>query len=324
MSRLGSDRSNRALAATRRGRSTWSLPRHLFGFERPETDGERIAFRLLEAFVAFEVVSLAWSWGHYALRIGDVVLPLGVARWLDISFMHGNALPLVNAALITGLVVLGFVRFGRWSYAGALVLLLFQYAARYSLGEIPHSANVTGIALLALALAPPLFDSETERRRFAIGFMIFFVGLGYTLAAWSKLIATGPMWVDGRHLWIWVYEKGIDAAAKTGVFAFNPVQQLVLSDYWIATAFLSIGLLTEFFAFLMWWRPFRLAVGLAVLGLHVGIKLAMGILFGAAMVIVAFLCLPWDRLIDAGLRRFGPKAGPPELPAPLRRVLLGA
>ncbi len=290
-----------------------SLADGLFGFDRPETDGERVAVRLLEAFVAAEVVRLAWAWGQYTLRIGDVVLPLGLARWLDISFMHGNALPLANAALISGLVALGFVRLGRWSYAGAFALLLVQYAARYSLGEIPHSANVAGTVLLAFALAPPLFEAARHQRRFAVGFSVFFVGLGYTLAAWSKLIATGPGWVDGRHLWIWLHEKGIDAAAKTGVFAFNPVQEWALDEVWIATAFLTVGLLTEFFAFGMWFRRFRLPVGLAVIGLHVGIKLTMGIFFGAATAIVALLCLPWDRGIDAVLRRFGP------LPERLRR-----
>lgn len=299
-----------------------SLVDGLFGFDREETAGEQIAVRLLEAFVAFAVIDIAWEWGLYTLRIADVVLPLGLAQWIDISFMHGNALPLVNAALITGLVVLGFVRVGRWTYLGAFALLLFQYAARYSLGEIPHSANVTGTAFLAFALAPLLFDAETHRRRFAVGFTLFFVGLGYTLAAWSKLIATGPLWVDGRHLWIWVYEKGIDQAAKTGVFAFNPVQELALSEYWVATALLTIGLVTEFFAFLMWWRPFRALVGLAVVGLHIGIKLAMGILFGAATIIVALLCLPWGRAFDRVLDRFGePDA---RLSPGLRRVLLGA
>jgi len=299
-----------------------SLADGLFGFDREETVGERIAVRLLEAFVACAVIGAAWEWGHYTLRIADVVLPLGLARWIDISFMHGNALPLLNAALITGLVALGFVRVGRWSYLAAFVLLLFQYAARYSLGEIPHSANVTGTAFLAFALAPFVFSDARHGRRFAVGFTVFFVGLGYTLAAWSKLIATGPLWVDGRHLWIWLYEKGIDAAAKTGVFAFNPVQELALSEYWVATAFLAIGLVTEFFAFLMWWRPFRAPVGLAIVGLHIGIKLAMGILFGAATIIVALLCLPWARAFDRVLDRFGEADA--RLSPRLRRVLLGA
>ena len=302
------------------GRLRHSLADGLFGFDRPDSPGERIAVRVLEAFVAFSVIDLAWSWGLYTMRISDVVLPLGLARWIDISFMHQNVLPLANAVLISGFVVLGFVRLQRWSYAAAFALLLFQYAARYSLGEIPHSANVTGTALLAFALAPLLFEDAVYRRRFAVGFMIFFIALGYTLAAWSKLIATGPSWVDGRHLWIWLYEKGVDAAAKTGVFAFNAVQQAALESHAVATVFLAIGLLTEFFAFLMWWRPFRVPVGLAIIGLHLGIKMTMGILFGAATIIVALLTLPWDRLWNRVVERWEP----PAWSAPLRRVLLGA
>ena len=55
--------------------------------------------------------------GLYTLRIGDVVLELGLANWLDISFMHGNSLPIWNAGLITAMIVAGFFRLGKWWYS---------------------------------------------------------------------------------------------------------------------------------------------------------------------------------------------------------------
>ena len=285
------------------------LIENLFGFDRAETTGQRVFFRAFELFVALATVYLAWSWGRYTLRLSDVVLPLGLARYLDISFMFGNSLPLWNAAAISVLVTLGFFRtprLERVAYALAFVLLLFQYAARYSLGEIPHSANMLGMALLGVALGFGAFGINTAARRFALGITYFYIGLGYSLAAWSKLIATGPLWVDGRHLWLWIYEKAIDSMAKTGSFDLNWVQELLLQSRLLATAFLAFGLLCEFLAFLVWWRRFRLPVMMGILALHIGIYYTMNILFRLSMVELVLLALPWAAWIDAALEsRYG-------------------
>lgn len=275
-----------------------SLRDHLFPFDEAETRGFLLFYKIFEAFVGGFTIYYAWYWGRYILRISDVVLPLGVAQYIDVSPMLGTTLPLVNATIITGLVLLGFLRVSRWAYLGAFLLLHWQYAARFVLGEIPHSSNLVGMALLGFALAALVFDEGRYRRRFTIGYMYFFVGLGYTLAAFSKLVGTGWSWADGGHLWMWVHEKGIDAFAKTGVLDFNWLQDIVLTHYPIATLFLAIGLVSEFCAFLMWWRPFRLPVGLAVLGLHTGIFLVMGILFAFSMVILVLLTFPWPWLLN--------------------------
>lgn len=275
------------------------LAEHLFGFERRATPGERLYLRLFELFVTGAIVYVAWHWGSYIRRISDVVLPLGLAHYIDVSFLFDEVFPLVNAGLITLALLLGFFRVTRWGYLVAFVLLLLQYAARYSLGEIPHSANVVGMGLLALALAPLVFRDEVHRGRFAYGFTVFYVGLGYTLAAASKLVATGPTWVGGQHLWIWLHEKGIDTFSKTGEYGFNALQQLALDHWWIATLFLTIGLLSELGAFLIWWRPLRPFAGLAIAGLHIGIFLTMGILFRSALVLVLLVSLPWARWFDA-------------------------
>lgn len=274
---------------------------NLFGFDRPETDGQRLFVRIFEAFVLYGTIYLAWKWGAYILLISDVVLPLGLARFFDISFMFENALPLWNAGAITLFALASFFRVPyvrRAGYAVALFLLLVQYAARYSLGEIPHSGNTVGMALLAFSIASVAFGFTSEARRFAMGFTYFFLGLGYTLAAWCKLIATGPTWVDGRHLWMWINEKSIDAMAKSGVLEFNALQELLLDSHFLATAVLTFGLVTEFFAFLMWWRRFRMPVMLAVLVLHIGIYFTMNILFRLSMYELVLLGLPWSAWID--------------------------
>lgn len=277
--------------------------KHLFDFEREETTGEIVFFKIFELFVAGGTLFLAWTWGQYILRISDVVLPLGIAQYIDVSFLFEHSLSLVNAAVISVLVVLGFFRVTRYAYLGAFLLLHLQYAARYSLGEIPHSANMLGMTLLGVALAMVLFQTALHRRRFTMGFTYFFVGLGYTLAAVSKLVGTGITWPDGRHLWMWINEKSVDVLSKTGTMDMNWLQELALSDYTVATVFLAFGLLTELFAFLMWWRPLRTPVVLAVIGLHIGIDIVMRIFFYLAVIELALLALPWARLIDWALAR---------------------
>lgn len=295
-----------------------NLFENLFEPEREETTGEIVFFKLFELFVAAGTLYLAWTWGPYVQRISDVVLPLGIAQYLDVSFMFGNALPLLNAALISGLVVLGFFRVSRVAYLAAFLLLHLQYAARYSLGEIPHSSNMLGMTLLGLALATLVFQEARYRRRFTLGFTYFFVGLGYTLSAFCKLIATGLSWPDGRHLWLWIHEKSVDALSKTGAIDLNLLQELALSDHTIATAFLAVGLLTELCAWLMWWRRFRTPVVVAVIGLHLGIYLVMNILFYLSVIELLLLGFPWAAALDRFLQ-YRPAAS---LLSPLKRVSL--
>lgn len=275
-----------------------NLLRNLFDFDRPQTKGEIIFFKVFELFIVWAAIDLAWSWGAYILRISDVVLPLGIARYVDVTFMFDNQLSIVNAAIITGLLVAGFFRLTNYAYVAAFLLLLLQYAARFSLGEIPHSSNMLGMTLLGLSLAMLVFSDDLHRRRFTLGFAYFFVGLGYTLSGLCKLIGTGISWPDGRHLWMWINEKGIDAFAKTGVLEFNLLQELALSAYPIATLFLTFGLLTELCAFLSWWKKFRMPVYIAVIGLHLGIYIVMNIFFTLSTVELIMLAFPWPAWLD--------------------------
>lgn len=275
-----------------------NLLRNLFDFDRPQTTGELIFFKGFELFLLLAVSNLAWSWGFYVLRISDVVLPLGMAQYVDIRFMFDHQLSLINASLITGLMLAGFFRLTRYAYFAGFLLLHVQYAARYTLGEIPHSSNMLGMTLLGLSVAMLIFSDDLHRRRFTLGFTYFFIGLGYTLSGFCKLIGTGITWPAGRHLWMWINEKSIDAFAKTGVLEFNLLQELALSSPEPATFFLTIGLLTELFAFLAWWKKFRMPVLVAVIGLHLGIYLVMNIFFKLSVYELVLLAFPWAAWLD--------------------------
>ena len=152
-----------------------------------------------------------------------------------------------------------------------------------------------------LALAMPAFTDASHRRRFTLGFTYFYVGLGYTLAGISKLGGTGLNWADGRHLWMWVNEKGVDVLSKTGVFELNVLQELVLASLTVATLILAFGILTELFAFLMWFRKLRTPVIMGVLALHVGIDIIMNIFFYLSVMLLVILGLPWAKWIDRAL-----------------------
>lgn len=271
---------------------------HLFDFDRRETRGEIVFFKLFEAVAVGILLYQLWNWAFYIETISDVVMPLGLANYLDVTFMFDSLWPYVNGAAITSLLLAGYLRLHRWAYAGAFGLLLLQYAARYTLGEIPHGTNLTAMVLLGLALSVVVFERSTVQRRFVMGFTYFYTGLAYTLAAWSKLIGTGPHWIDGQHLWIWLHEKAIDTLALQGQHSFNVLQDLAFSHYYLASFFLLAGLLTEFFAWLFWLKPTRLWIGLALLGMHAGIFLMLHITFWMNVVLLLMLTLPWARWMD--------------------------
>ncbi|MFO8099809.1 MAG: hypothetical protein R6T83_09355 [Salinibacter sp.] len=286
----------------------------LFGFQVTETKGERLFFYAFELFVAACTLKYAWTWAAHLQQLGDVVLPLGLANYVDVSVLFQSWVAYGVAALLTGTVALGALRWWRYGYLAALLLLHLLFAARYSQGEIPHSSNVLGMTLLGLSLAVPAFDTEKLRRRFAIGFAYFSVGIGYTSAAVCKLVASGPQWVDGRHLQLWIHEKSIDVFAASGTFDFTLLQSLALDHYWIATLFLVIGLVSESLAISMCWPRFRVPAVLAVLGLHAGIYLTMRIIFAITTLELILLALPWACLVT---RVLGASAATVERECPL-------
>lgn len=279
------------------------IAKELFDYERSETPGELLFFRLFELFIVYSAIAWVWKWGLYILRISDLVLPLGIANYVDVSVFFNNGSSLVIAGLTTLFLLMGMLRVTKYAYMISFLLLHLQFATRYTLGEIPHSSNIMGMTVLAFATAAFVFPGSSpaqssQRRRFTMGYTYFFVGLGYTLAAVCKLIATGPTWSDGRHLWIWVHEKAVDSMGKSGLLEYNWLQEFALSNYFFATTILTFGLLSELFAWLMWWRKLRTPVVLAVMGLHLGIFGVMNIMFWHTFWELLLLAFPWAVWLD--------------------------
>lgn len=275
------------------------LAEQLFEPDRKQTRGEILFFRFFEFFILVSVIQLSWTWGWYTLRNSEIVLPLGLANYLDISFMFNYPWPLVNAAIISGIGAFSFFKKGyKWQYLLVLLLFHLQYVARFSQGEIPHSANLAGMCLMGIALGMFFFEDGKKQRRFSLGCIFFFIGLGYTTAGFSKLIGTGFNWADGRHLWLWMAEKGTDILSRSGAFELNLLQQLAAYSIPAATVILLVGWLTEFAGFLFWFKKLRPYITTALIGMHFGITLTMNIRFDSFVMILILLGYPWDVWID--------------------------
>ncbi len=275
-----------------------TLGRNLFEFDRAETPGAILFFKLFELFLVAFALKLAWTWTREIGVLRETFLTLGIANYVDPSLFYQTSLPMWMAAIATLCLIVGFFRWWRWAYLIAVALLHVLFAVRYTQGEIPHSSNLFVMSLLGLALASAFFEDGHARRRFTMGFTYFFVGLGYTLAAASKLVATGPLWADGLHLWMWIEEKSVDQMLRWGVVHLTWVQQIALESRFAATLSLLFGMVTESLSWLIWFRRFRVWVLLAIMGLHLGIYFSMQIVFELSFYQFGLLLLPLPALFD--------------------------
>lgn len=272
----------------------------LFEPNRPLSSGEQIFFKIFELFILIYTIKYAWEWGVYTqLRNTEVVLPLGIANYIDISILFKWNLALINAAVITLLSSIAFTRMGyKWFYLVVIVLLHIQYVARFSQGEIPHSMNLIGMSVLCFAVGAIWFPDKKQMPRFVLGSVIFFIGLGYTSAFFAKLIGTGIYWFDGRHLWLWISEKSIDVYSTIGYYEPNFLQELALTYLPVASVILLIGWLTELIGFTLWWKKLRPYTTLLLIGMHIGITMTMNIRFDAFVMQLILIGFPWYLLID--------------------------
>jgi hypothetical protein len=283
-----------------------TIVRQIFGFERAETRGDKLHAKLLELFLLLYAVGWAWQWAFFIRRLPAVVVPQGLASYFDLSPLLAGPWALVNAACLTmGALCVAVGQFRRALLPGFVLLLHLQYVARHCLGKASHGSQYVGMGVLILAVAAWCMPTAAARRRFELGGSLFCMGVGYSLAALSKLAASGPSWVNGRHLWLWITEKSIDQLANSGHWQQNALQRLCLEHWWLATAILSLGLLTELLGVLLWFPRTRVAITLALIALHLGIFCVLGILFDAFMYQLMVVGLPWSRVFDHVLHRPG-------------------
>lgn len=273
----------------------------LFEPNRTITPGELLFFKIFELFIAVYTIKYAWEWGIYSqVRNSEVVLTLGAANYLDVSFFFDHQFALIVAGFITIGTVIAYLRKGpNWTYLAVMLLLHLQYVTRFSQGEIPHSSNLIGMAVFCFSMGAIFFPAKSKMPRFVLGAIIFFTGLGYTSAFVAKMIGTGIHWFDGRHLWLWISEKSIDILSRTGQWNPNLLQQIALGSTTMASVILLIGWLTEMIGFTMWWKKLRPYTTTLIIGMHLGITLSMNIRFDAFVMQLILIGYPWYKLFDS-------------------------
>ena len=280
-----------------------------FGFEAAESWGERVAYHVLELYLLQYAVRWAWEWAAVIGTLTRIVEPRGLARDIDLGGLVGGSSALLIAALISACALAAACGLGRAiASSGLVVLLHVQYVLRHSLGKVTHGSQFVGVGLVMLAVSALAMPSSQPRRRLALVGTRFFMGAGYLCAGIMKLAATGPAWVDGRHLALWIRETGVDQLSRAGHVELNALQSLCLAHPVLATAMLGLGLCTELSGFLLWFRSTRAGAALALIGLHLGIWATLGIRFDSFIGLLAIIGLPLPWVLD-GLRARWLRAG---------------
>lgn len=200
--------------------------------------------------------------------------PRGLARLIDLAPMTTAPARALVALAVLGLLAL-FVS-GRWMQPAGWALAGLALVAQTVVHSI-HTDDVQGsqepystlIAwLLGVAIAPRLGrDREALGSALACGV----VAAGYTMGAISKLLASGPAWIDGRAMQLLVYERAFGApeplASLRLAFAESPA---------LCTAAMAGALVLELSGALFLFRRARWPFALGAVALHV----SAGVLFG--------------------------------------------
>lgn len=284
--------------------------RQLFDPEELESLGQRVQFALFELVVLVRANLELWRWAEIIPNQPGVPKPSGIARYIDVSFLLQGTAAQINAALCGALLLLGISGRVRGAYALAFGSFALQYAARFGLGKVQHGTNMLGMALLALAIAELAYRDVRLRRKAALGLVVVMFSIGYMFAAYAKLSATGLRWVRGQNLWLWIEQKRIDTLSAAGHAELNTLQALAVRSKPLATFFLCLGLVSESAAMLMWWRPARRWVMLALAAMHMGISLVMNIHFTASVLILLAFGLPVAEIVDALRARWSASRAP--------------
>lgn len=269
--------------------------------------GELLFFKLFELYILSTAIWLSWQWAVQMPKDAGLPFPAGIAQWVDVHLVMNGEAGYLNALVISVLSICAFFRIQvRWVFGAILLLLHFQYIARFSLGKLTHSANFVGLALLAFAIGFIQFRNQKERLRFVLGFILFFMGLAYVSSAMSKLIGTGLTWCDGHHLWLWMAQKQVDFFSTFGILPVGGLQQIVMTNYGLASLFLLAGLVTELTGFLLWWQKTRPYSATAILALHIGIGLTLHIYFTGMALMVLLIGFRWPLLLDKAFQKKTP------------------
>lgn len=86
--------------------------------------------------------------------------------------------------------------------------------------------------------------------------------------------------------------------SEGGVFSYSWIQELSLKYRWFATLSLTFGLVAELSGFLLWFDKTRPFIATALIGMHLGIYVAMNIMFDVYIYVLLLIGFPWSYWFD--------------------------
>ena len=197
------------------------------------------------------------------------------------------------------LVLAGLMLLGLFCRPVAVVTWFLQLACAKSCGLLSYGAdNLTTIGLFYLVIAPfpDLWSIDRILRRRTtggpqlLGFhrraLQLHLCLIYFFGGLTKCLGAG--WWNGTNMW---------RSLTIPPFNVLPIHWVASLGFLLPAAGIAICLLEVTYPFLIWWRPLRKAVLVAICAMHLGIALMMGmVLFGAIMIILNLAAFwPYER-----------------------------
>lgn len=237
-------------------------------------------------------------------------------RWLE-AMPSSNVIVTVQVVGVLAAALAVFARRTRvpllvaW---GALVFVDGLLAAR---GKIMHNDLLALLAAVPILMAPPGADRSDREPDSRFGWPVraglVVIVFAYFFSGLAKLISSGPGWVFSDNLQNVLYAATLtDRPPTDAVAAFVAERALLAQLVAGATLVVEIG-----FPSVLWrprWRPWFAA---AVIGLHAGIWLTLGLDYWSWVVTVVLVLVDWAQVADRLSRRSNPGPGVP-IPSPLR------
>lgn len=262
--------------------------------ESSSVERVHVESRALELVTVVLAIRASLVWTLEIDPIRSVSTPTGIAKLIDLSSLYGTLAPwLVFGAIVASLLA-GATGWNRHAYFASVALMHLQFCLRHVHGKVPHGENLVGLVLLAFAVANVVGRDTASFRRLSLGYATGALVTLYALAAVCKLVLSGPAWVHGAHLSLWISEKCVDAYSATGVSCRGWLADLAMRDHLVGTAILTSGLLTELASPLVFVERLRRPMLLAFFALHTGIWLVLGISFVSCQVILLTMAFASD------------------------------
>lgn len=192
----------------------------------------------------------------------------------------------------------------QWQRVAAAILFLMLAAYASSFGKVNHDRHMLLWTLIVLAAIPTrCFGSRRwgDRLQLVEGVWraLFLVMVFYFLSGFWKLVAGGIQWsLDEPNLFRLDAMPRQLAARLWQTRSESAVGDWLIDHPAVATPLLWAAVYLEAGSLVIPFRPALHRIwGVALIGLHIGIGLAMTIWFHSNFIVVGLLliCSPWDR-----------------------------